>query len=204
MKKEYDVAIIGGGPGGLAIGSLLAREGISSVIIEKAPALGGRLRSVDFHGCRVDSAIHFEASMVGPVENTSIYQMFDLLGLPLEYKIVPWAMGLVTQEKPGQLEYMAMDPKLGAENFFKFFAFATGVEMNDSAKEELHRVAEITADMSDEECHKVVNISFADWIDQNVTDPIAQAVMHGMEPIVGASPKDMNFGYVAANAPTDM
>jgi hypothetical protein len=123
--------------------------------------------------------------------------MFDLLGLPLEYKIVPWAMGLVTQEKPGQVEYMAMDPKLGAENFFNFFAFATGVDMNDSAKEELTRVAEITADMSDEECHRVVNISFADWIDRNVTDPIAQAVMYGMEPIVGASPKDMNFGYVA-------
>ncbi len=197
MKKDYDVVIVGGGPGGLAIGCLLSREGLSSAIIEKAPALGGRYRSVDFHGCRVDCGTHFLASMVGPVENTSIYRMFKFLGLPLEYKIVPWAMGLVTQEKPGEVEYMAMDPKLGAANFFKFFAIATGVDMSDSAKGELMRVAEITADMSDEECHKVVSMSFADWIDQNVTDPIAKAVMYGMEPVVGASPKDINFGYVA-------
>jgi hypothetical protein len=135
--------------------------------------------------------------MVGPVENTSIYKMFNFLGLPLEYKIVPWAMGLVTQEKPGKVEYMAMDPKLGAANFFNFFAFATGVNMSDSAKAELTRVADITADMSEEECHKVVNISFAEWIDQNVIDPIAQAVMYGMEPVIGASPKDINFGYIA-------
>jgi hypothetical protein len=197
MKNDFDVVIVGGGPGGLAIGALLAREGISSAIIEKTPALGGRLRSVDFHGCRVDCAIHFLASMVGPVENTSVYQMFNLLGLPLEYKIVPWAMGLVTKEKPGEVEYVAMDPALGAANFFNFFAMATGVDMSDSAKDELMRVADITADMSDEECHKVVGVSFADWIDQNVTDPIAQAVMYGMEPVVGASPKDINFGYVA-------
>ncbi|UCC60245.1 MAG: NAD(P)-binding protein [Dehalococcoidia bacterium] len=197
MKKEYDAIIVGGGPGGLAIGCLLAKEGVSAAIIEKDPALGGRFRSVDFHGCRTDCAIHFMASLVGPVENTSMYQMFKHLSLPLEYKIVPWAMGMVTKEKPGEVEYLAMDPELGAANFFNFFAFATGVDMNDSAKDELMRVADITADMSDEECHKVVNISFADWIDQNVTDPIAQAVMYGMEPIVGASPKDINFGYVA-------
>lgn len=54
MKREYDAVIVGGSLGGLAIGCLLAKEGLSTAIIEKAPALGGRLRSIDFHGCRVD------------------------------------------------------------------------------------------------------------------------------------------------------
>ncbi len=197
MQKRFDVIIVGGGPGGLAIGCLLAKEGISSAIIEKGPALGGRFRSVDFHGCRVDCAIHFLVSLAGAVEKTSVYNLFTSLGLPLEYKIVPWAMGLVTKEKPGGIDFFAMDPALGAANFFQFFAFATGTTMSDSAKDELMRVANITADMSEEECRKVVNVSFADWIDRNVRDPIAQAVMHGMEPVVGAPAKELNFGYVA-------
>ncbi|GAG15496.1 unnamed protein product, partial [marine sediment metagenome] len=45
MKREFDAIIVGGGPGGLAIGSLLAREGVSSAIIEKDAVLGGRYRS---------------------------------------------------------------------------------------------------------------------------------------------------------------
>jgi hypothetical protein len=197
MKKDYDVVIVGGGPGGLAVGCLLAREGLSTAIIEQDPVLGGRFRSVDFHGCRVDSAIHFLVSLAGAVEKTSIHEFFMRLGLPLEYKVVPWAMGMVTKEKPAEIDFFAMDPKLGAANFFEFFAFATGVEMGDSAKAELMRVADICADMSEEECRKVVHISFADWIDENVQDPIAQAVMNGMESVVGAPSKDLNFGYVA-------
>lgn len=197
MKSDFDVIIIGGGPGGLAIGSLLAREGVDSVIIEKDPVVGGRYRSVDFHGCRVDCAIHFPVSLFGSVEKTYIYRLFAHLGLPMEYKIVPWPMGLVSKEKPGQIEFFTMDPKLGAGNFFEFFAFATGMTMSDSAKKELLRIAEITADMSEEECRKVVGICFADWIDKNVEDPIAQAVLHGMGPIIGAPIKDVNFGMVA-------
>lgn len=197
MNKSYDVVIIGGGPGGLSIGTLLAKEGVSSVIIEKDPKPGGRFRSVDFAGCRVDCATHFLVSLDGAVEKTSVYNHFKKLGLPLKYKIVPWAMSLVTKEKLGKIEYFAMDPALGAANFFEFFAFATGTSMDDSAKNELMRVATICADMSEDECHKVVDVSFADWIDKNVKDPIAQAVMLGMEPVVGAPATNLNFGYVA-------
>jgi len=197
MKTDFDVVIAGGGPGGLAAGCLLAKEGLSTAIIEKDPVPGGRYRSVDFHGCRVDSAIHLLVSLAGSVEKTSIHEFFTHLGLPLEYKVLPWAMGMVTKEKPGEIDCFEMDPKLGAANFFEFFAFATGVEMADSAKDELMRVASICADMSEEECRKVVGVSFADWIDENVHDPIAQAVMNGMESVVGAPSRDLNFGYVA-------
>ena len=38
-KHDFDVIIVGGGPGGLAAGCLLAKEGISSAIIEKNSAL---------------------------------------------------------------------------------------------------------------------------------------------------------------------
>ena len=197
MKKDFDVIIVGGGPGGLAAGCLLAKEGVKSAIIERAPALGGRLRSVNFHGCRVDSATHFFASQYGSAEKTFCYKLFNHLGLPLKNKAVPWTMSLVTKEKPGKIDYFAMDPKLGAENFFEFFAFCTGVSMGEESMKEIKRIAAITEDMSEEECRKVVNVSFADWIVKNVKDPITQAILNGMAPIVGAPIKDINFGMVA-------
>jgi phytoene dehydrogenase-like protein len=196
-NKDFDVIIVGGGPGGLAAGCLLAKEGIKSAIIERAPALGGRFRAVNFHGCRVDSTVKFHASQYGSAEATFCYKLFNHLGLPLKNKTVPWTMSLVTKEKPGKIEYFAMDPKLGAENFFEFFAFCTGVSMSAESKKEIKRIAALTEDMSLEECRKVVNVSFADWVNKNVEDPITQAILNGMAPIVGAPIKDINLGFIA-------
>jgi phytoene dehydrogenase-like protein len=195
--KDFDAIIIGGGPGGLAVGCMLAHEGVSSAIVEKDSTLGGRYRSVDFHGARVDCAIHFLVSLDGAVEKTHMFKLFSHLRLPLEYKVVPWPMGKVSKEKPGKIDFFTMDPKLGAGNFFAFFAFATGVEMEESTKKELKRVTNICEDMSEEECRKVVNVRFADWIEKNVADPIAKMVLQNMGPIIGAPVKDVNFGMVA-------
>jgi phytoene dehydrogenase-like protein len=91
-KKDFDVIIVGGGPGGLAAGCLLAKEGIKSAIIERAPALGGRFRAVNFHGCRVDSTVKLFASQFGSAEATFCYKLFNHLGMPLKNKSVPWTM----------------------------------------------------------------------------------------------------------------
>ena len=196
-KSDFDAIIIGGGPGGLAVGCMLAKEGVSSAIIEKNSALGGRYRSINFHGAHVDCAIHFLVSLEGAVEKTYMHKLFSYLGLPLEYKIIPWPMGKVSRERPGKIDFFTMDPKLGAANFFAFFAFATGIEMEESTKKALTRVADICEDMSEAECHKVVNIRFSDWIEKNVTDPMAKMVLQNMGPIIGAPVKDVNFGMVA-------
>ena len=195
--KDFDVVIIGGSPGGLAVGCLLAREGLSTAIIEKDSAPGGRFRSVDFHGCRIDSSTKYMVSLAGSMEKTATYEYFSYLGLPVEPKMVPWAQGMVGGDKPGRIEYFAMDPKLGAANFFAFFAFATGVEMEEESKQELMRIAQITADMTQEECRKCVSVSFADWIDKNVEDPMTQAVLSGMAGITGLQATQQNFGVVA-------
>ncbi len=195
--KDFDVIIIGGGPGGLAVGSMLAKEGVSSAIIEKNSTLGGRYRSVDFHGARVDCSVHFLVSLEGAVEKTYMYRLFSHVGLPLEYKVLPWSMGKVTKEKPGNVDFLAMDPKLGAANFFAFFAFAAGVEPEDSTKKELLRLADICEDMSEEECRKVVNVPMSDWIEINVEDPMAKLVLQNMGPVIGAPITDVNFGMFA-------
>ncbi|MFA5314126.1 MAG: NAD(P)-binding protein, partial [Methanomassiliicoccales archaeon] len=43
---ETDVLIVGGGVAGMTVASELAEEDIRSVIVEKAPSLGGRLPSI--------------------------------------------------------------------------------------------------------------------------------------------------------------
>jgi phytoene dehydrogenase-like protein len=42
MNAELDVVIVGGGIGGLAVGALAARRGLSTVVVERAHAPGGR------------------------------------------------------------------------------------------------------------------------------------------------------------------
>ncbi|MFC1848130.1 NAD(P)-binding protein [Chloroflexota bacterium] len=202
MKKDFDVIILGGGPGGLAIGCLLAKEGLKSAIIEKAPVLGGRYRSVDFHGCRVDCATHFIVSLVGSAEETNIHKLFSHLGLPLEYKLVPWPVGKVTQEKPGKMEILEMDPKLGLDNLFSFFAFIVGMDMADSTKKEVLGAVNSLADISEDECRKLVNVSFSDWINRSVEDPLAQSILDGFMSIGSHIPaKDVSLGYLASSFP---
>jgi len=195
--KGYDVIIIGGGPGGLAVGSMLAREGVSSVIIEKNSTVGGRYRSVKFHGARVDCSVHLLVSLQGSVEKTYMRRLLSHLGIPLEYKVLPWSMGKVTKEKPGNIDFLEMDPALGAANFFAFFAFAAGVEPEESTKKELLKLADICEDMSEEECRKAVSIPFSDWIEKNVEDPMAKLVLENMGPVIGAPVSQVNFGMVA-------
>jgi len=197
MQRKFDVIIVGGGPGGLSIGSLLAQEGVSSGIIEKAPVLGGRYRSVQFHGCRLDSGAHALTGMVASPEETSVAKFLSYLGIPVEYKTVDWNMGLVSRDKPNRIDFFTMNPKLGVDNFFEFFAFASGTALEDRTKQELKRAFNIMEDMSEEEMRNSTNVDFASWIDRNVEDPMAQAVLHQAPILAGAAATEMNFGQFA-------
>jgi flavin-dependent dehydrogenase len=47
IKTNYDLAVIGAGPAGLAAATLAARQGISTVLLDEQPAPGGQIyRSV--------------------------------------------------------------------------------------------------------------------------------------------------------------
>lgn len=81
MRNKFDVLIIGGGPGGLTIGSLLAKDGVKSAIIEKESNLGGRYRSINFHGCRSDNGVRMPTALVRKPEQTFMYKFLSHMGI---------------------------------------------------------------------------------------------------------------------------
>ena len=198
MQKRFDVLIIGGGPGGLTIGSLLAKEGVSSAIIEREPNLGGRYRSIDFHGCRSDNGVRMPTALVRRPDETFMYKFLDHMGIaPRETKEIDWCMGMIKKEAPERIEYFSMDPTKGVDNFFDFFAFGSGLPMEGPARASLSNAFKIMEDTSIEECRKLVDVSFDDWINRNVEDPIANAVLHLASPLMGAEATDVNYGGFA-------
>jgi protoporphyrinogen oxidase len=55
---DVDVAVLGGGPAGIAAALRLARDGRRVVVLERAPDVGGLARSFDVAGVRVDHGSH--------------------------------------------------------------------------------------------------------------------------------------------------
>lgn len=57
------VAVIGAGPAGLAAAFRLSRAGTSATVLEAAPAVGGRTRTDEVDGCRIDTAVQLFGSV---------------------------------------------------------------------------------------------------------------------------------------------
>jgi hypothetical protein len=194
MVSRFDALIIGGGPGGLSIGSLLAREGLKSAIVEKGPVVGGRYRAMDFHGCHVDNGVHLMAGMVSSPDDSHLCKLLSFLGIPVEAKVVPWTMGIVSNDNPDRISYFSTDPKRGVDGVFDFIALCGGAPTEDSTRKALTKALGIMEATSEEECRRLVNLSIADWIDKNVEDPMANTVLLVASDLLGAAAKDYNCG----------
>jgi len=76
-KKMYDVAIVGGGPAGLAAAYHLERGGLSAVVLEETDRLGGRALTVDVQGQPINLGAMFVYS------GTPSHDLALSLGVPL-------------------------------------------------------------------------------------------------------------------------
>lgn len=196
MEKTFDAAVIGGGPGGLAIGALLAKNGMKVLIIEKGLELGGRYRAVTFKGCRADNGVHLLTGYVDSIQETFCKRVFNDLGLPLEQKEVFWTMGLVGRKGPGEIEFFSIDRKKGVSNFFEFFAFGSGMDMGEETRSEMKRIFEIMGRMTMEEKRKLINTSWSTWLEQNCRDPLVSMVLSVQSQLSGCEAEDAAAGEI--------
>ncbi len=194
MDLNWDAIVIGGGPGGVAIGSLLAKQGKRTAVLEKNPWLGGRMRSIEFAGCRVDNGVHLMTGNVPSKEETYCKRMFDRLGLPLKQKDVSWTMGLVGRGGSDEIEFFTMDRSKGIKAFFEFFAFGANMDMPDDAKKDMARLFDAMADLDYEERRKLVNISWKDYMESNCPNPLVRTVFSVEAQLSGSYPEEISAG----------
>ena len=199
MDLQYDAIVVGGGPGGLAIGALLSKRGYKTAVLERNPWLGGRYRSIEFAGCRVDNGVHLLTGHVNSKEETFCKQVFDKLGLPIKQKDVSWNMGLVGREGSDGIEFFTMDRSKGVDAFFEFFAFGANMEMPEQDKKDFRKLFELMASLSLEERRKLVNVSWADWLEQNCANPMVIAVLSVEAQLLGNTADRLNAGSKISN-----
>lgn len=85
-EKEYDVAIIGAGMGGLSCGAYLAKAGMKVLICEQHSVPGGYCTSFERDGFTFETTIH---SLQECGEGELIYQTLEDLGIQDEIKFIP-------------------------------------------------------------------------------------------------------------------
>ena len=94
MKNNYDVIVIGAGPGGITCGALLAKWGLKTLVIDKNSQPGGKMMTVSREGFR--------------------YELFPILGMPalgshfhtvIEKLDLEKEVELILPDPVGQLHY---------------------------------------------------------------------------------------------------
>ncbi len=78
MSNIYDIAIIGGGLGGLLSAAILSKEGFSVCLIEKNPQLGGCIQTFRRDGCIFNTGLNYTESLE---EGQTLYKYFKYFGL---------------------------------------------------------------------------------------------------------------------------
>lgn len=82
--RHYDVVIVGSGLGGLACGTILAKEGYEVCILEKNKQIGGNLQTYVRDRIIFDSGVHYVG---GLDKGQNLYQLFHYLGIMDKLKL---------------------------------------------------------------------------------------------------------------------
>src|SRR3990172_2121173 len=81
-KANYDVIVIGSGPGGSSCATLLQKRGIKTLLVEKNSFLGGKMVSIKKDGYAYDIFPHGQVPMRQPAFET----IFNELGVGDQFR----------------------------------------------------------------------------------------------------------------------
>lgn len=187
MQEEFDIIVIGSGLGGLACGTMLAREGSGVCILEQASVLGGCLQSFCRRGLAIDTGMHYIGSMQ---PGGIMHRYFGYFGIldKLHLRPLDEAFDIVSPGAAGDFAYMH-----GYEAFERHFAELfprekTGIgrycgklrEIGDSIGTEVHRQGRLTDGGT-----KYLGVQAAEFIGECVADPLLRNVLAGTNPLYG-------------------
>ena len=84
MQEEFDIIIIGSGLGGLVCANILAREGLSVLVLEKNQQFGGNLQTFSRDKIIFDTGVHYIGGLL-PGQN--LHKYFHYLGISDKLKM---------------------------------------------------------------------------------------------------------------------
>lgn len=113
MSKKYDVIIVGGGPGGLTAGALLAHWGFKTLLIDKNKTVGGKAVTItNSDGFSYELGPKLQVPPQGP----GFEQAFKLLGIESKLgKAVMGDVGLTYRGRSGKYKSGALPTSTGLE-----------------------------------------------------------------------------------------
>ncbi len=79
---RYDVVIIGSGLGGLICGSILSKQGLSVLVLERQAQAGGCMQSYQRNGQWLDTGLHYVGGLAEGQPLHGVFQSLGLMQLP--------------------------------------------------------------------------------------------------------------------------
>ncbi len=155
--RAYDAIIIGGGPGGVACGALLAKSGVRTLLLEKNSRTGGKAITVESKGFRYELGPKLQVPMRGP----AFAPLFAELGIEARFHPIPLeAAAMVYRGRSGAYKTKITGQSTGMDPapFFELW------ELDESEREPAARVLAEMVLMPEETLATLDNVTLHDWL----------------------------------------
>ncbi|MFB0559977.1 MAG: phytoene desaturase family protein [Candidatus Lokiarchaeia archaeon] len=193
IKDEYDVIILGGGITGLMVGNVLQKNGFSTLIVEKMSQAGGKCSELNWHGVKFDHFGKWDTitGTSNPKEG-AFYRACREADVEFEFNQLSWKVGFI-KKGATEPEYASIDDWRGGKAMLDFAKMMTGIELNESQKEEFTQILEKMASYSKEDLMTITHLTLKEWVDQNIKDELVK-MFFNLGNIVTDTPAD-EYGF---------